>query len=97
MPALLTTYNLQAALHHRNSLYSKIPLVPHVAHTHGATLCPTTTTGPLCGAIRLYAPLPFPHTEMQICGFLAALPLQSLLYAHHLPAQVPGLLLKSWQ
>ena len=34
------------------------------------------------------APLPFPHTEMQICGFLAILPLQSLSCAQHLPAQV---------
>ena len=51
----------------------------------------------LSGAIRLYAPLPFRHTEMQICGILAVLPLQSLSYAQHLPAQVPGLLVKSWQ
>ena len=33
---------------------------------------------------------------MQICGFLAVLPLQSLLYAY-LPAQVPDLRVKSWQ
>ena len=48
-------------------------------------------------AIRLYTPLSFPYTELQICGSLAVLPLQSLSYAQYLPAQVPGLLVKSWQ
>ena len=93
---------MYASLAHHSSLASSfvsshLPLVKNTfsssrSHTHGPTLCPVTTTGPQYGAIRLYAPLPFPRPEMQICGFLAALPLQSLSYAQHLPSQVPGLL-----
>ena len=86
---------MHGSLAHHSSLASIVviaplisKIVPPAAHTHGPTLCPTTTTGPQYGAIRLYAPLPFPHTEMQICGFLTVLPLQSLSYTQHLPSQV---------
>ena len=95
MPALHTTHHLQTDLNNQTSHLSETLLVPPEAHTHGSAPYRVTTIGPPYGAIRLYAPLPFPHTKMRIYGFSGVVSLQSSLCVPRHPTQEPVLLVKS--
>ena len=88
--------SLASSLHHHTSSV-KTSFSSSCSSDTRAALCRSTTTGLLCGATGLYAPLPFPHITMQICGFSEVSSLRSEPCVRPHSTQELGLLVKSWR